>query len=237
MYNCLDYVCIVHQVPQSHWHLEHGGPEHYSTHASFKNTVKPRLSSISQTPKEWLSGKEGIKEIHRDKIHSSGWKAMAWVGGQCSVEKEHQSKHSSVLVDGWGGTVDGRRFSLFMKGHSRRSPEYTRCLWRSSNTHWETVFFPALPLRQSSKETLHSSPWEACVKPVTAPLKTYCGCQDSFTSLPSKGFLLRTDNKPHSLPLRLLCTQVSYFSLKKWLTQQGQIFVSSVWSRFQCIFL
>lgn len=85
-------LCIVHQVPQSHWHLQYGDPEHYSTHVSFKNMVKPRLSSMTQTPKQWVSGKEVIR---RGKIHSLGWKTKAWVGGQCSMEKEHQSKLSS----------------------------------------------------------------------------------------------------------------------------------------------
>lgn len=48
-------------------------------------------------------------------------------------------------------------------------------------------FLPSIATEAESwKETLHPSPWEACVKPVTASLKTYCGCQDSFTSLPSR---------------------------------------------------
>lgn len=38
----------------------------------FKNTVKPRLSSMSQTPKQWLSGMQGKKEIHRGKRHILG---------------------------------------------------------------------------------------------------------------------------------------------------------------------
>lgn len=62
IYNCLDYVCI---VPQGHRHLQHGDPENYSTHVPLKNTVKTRLSSMSQAPKQWLSGKQGIKKIHQ----------------------------------------------------------------------------------------------------------------------------------------------------------------------------
>lgn len=142
-------------------------------------------------------------------------------------EKEHQSKLSSTLVDGWGGTTDGKRFSLFMEGHNIGEVLNTRdalsTLWRGSKTLWETVSFPALPLRQSSKRCsilVHGRPvWN----PRLHPLEHIVDVKVALHHCPPGAFSSEQVTNP-TLSFEVTL-HTSIFSLKKWLRQQGHIFV------------
>lgn len=112
--------------------------------------------------------------------------------------------------------TDGKRYGLFMERHSRKRSEYTddvmSSLRRGSKTRRES-FLPSIATEaESPKEKLHPSPWEACVKPATASLKTHCHCQVSFTSLPSRvSSSPQKETKPHLSFKVTLHTNVFFF--------------------------
>lgn len=137
---------------------------------------------------------------------------MSWWTMLCG---KRTSKQTFFCAGRRRGTVNGKKFSLYLWKDIRRSPEYIRCLWRGSKTHGETVSFPAQPPRQIFKGDTPSQPMGSLCKPVTAPLKTYWDVKVALHHCPPGASSSEQGTNPTLSPLMLLCTQVSYFSLKK----------------------